>query len=298
MAKKLDISSGAHAVLIGFLRQNGGRAEINAKELSQSIGLFRTAISNSIRGLERLGLVKKEQQGLNRAKRSIVVLNEEAVKQYEAGVLAVSGGHKISSSPKTRRSQTFSVIPNEVAKLLQNLEGHMFANPEHVEPLFETAKNLHSKCMGLASVLELKQTEIAKLEDALKGFGMDENEIRESINITAVEIAVAVEYEESAAVPVVDFTKLIAEPANIFKPLAMLQAKTRVLRNLLVEIKRELSKMNLLKQKMSVLLKEKQEEEVIDTSDLVGAYADWRQRSDRYVSQVHAGGVAVVSSRE
>lgn len=293
MPKITNISSGANAILIAYLRQHKGSITVNCSKLSRQYNLSRNHVWVAAKHLSRLGLLTMKHNGKKNP--PLLALNEEAIKKYGAGTLS---SHAISSKgPKVPRNQPFGSVPQEVAKLLQNLEAHTFTNPEQVKPLFETAGVLHSRCGEFASVLESRQTEIAKLEEALKGFGMNDEEIGESFNITAEEIAGVAEYEELGTVPVIDFTKLVVEPANIFKPLALLQAKTRVLRNLLIEIQRETSRMNLLRQKLETLLKEKQEVE-IDGTEILAALADWKRFGDRYVRRVCASGLAVVSSRE
>lgn len=292
---RFSLSRGANAIVIAYVRKNGGKCLIHSTNLARENNLTPATISVALQALHSRGFIRLEKNFRNQP--AMVTLNEDAIKQYENGAPAVSGGHKTSSSPKTCRSQPFGGIPQEVAKLLQILEGHTFANIEHVKPLFETAGVFYSKYAVLASMLELRQTEIAKLEEALKGLGMNEDEIRESLGVTAEEIAGGVEYEELPVVPVVDFTSrmIINEPANIFKPLALLQVKTRILRNLLIEIQRETSRMDLLRQKLSVLLKEKQEAEVGE-DEVMANFRSWQHQTAKYFRPVDA--TVVVASKE
>ncbi len=289
MRKKLN--SGTNAILIAYLREQGGSAVVNCRGLSAQNNLAGSHIWLTANQMRRSGLLTMQKNGHGRP--SLITLNEEAIRQYESGTVPMVA---TSSSPKTRRRQPFGGTPHEVARLLQELAKHKLRNVDPAMPLLNQASVLLSKYESLVPVIEGKQIEIAKLEEALMGLGLDEKEIRGSLNVTAEEIAGAVEYENLAAVPVVQFTELIGEPAGVFKPLAMLQVKTRVLRNLLVELAREQQRLNLLGQKLSALLKEKQEAEIA-AAEVMANLRDWQRHSDRYFDKISAN-VAVVSSRE
>ena len=295
--RRIDLSSGINAILINFLRQKGGCAEVLVSELSKENRKTMGSISGCISFLEKHGFVKRVgKQG----KTPIIELDEEAIRAYENRAQNPRISSDIPCQRKGKRNQPFGGVPNyEVERLLQNLSGQKFLESSVVlvNPLFEVAKDILAGYKKFSGTLRSQQEDVDKLGEALSGFGMDKREIMESINITAEEIASIADYQDLPAVPTINFPELISEPSAVFKPLATLQAKTKILRSILVELQREHSRLGLLKQKLSNLLKEKQETQVAE-EDVMMNFGDWRRHSDRYFQKFNTAGVAVVSSRD
>lgn len=189
----------------------------------------------------------------------------------------------------------FRKIHAGTSNVLSSVIEHKFTDEKSkhlINPLLETTNFLLIKYETLYPELESLMANTLKLAEAAKGLNAEDADIQKATDVN--EIARTINFEELPQIPIVDFSKFLSEPASFFKQLATLQAKTRELRNLLVEMQRKSAKLRQIRDKLNALVNELQNVE--PAVDLSMALNDWRKKSDRFFARL--GGIATVSTKQ
>ena len=293
--RRINLNSGTNAILIAHLRQLGGSAEVNCAEFSIQHNFCSAAVYQAARFLEKAGLLTMQKRGY--ARPPVITLNEAAIQKMEKGG-SVPAVAKIAETSDNAISM-FKKIFAGVQYVFISVASHEFVNEsgrQLIDPLLDIATLFMCRFEELCHKLENCVADISKLTEAAEGLNAEDEQIKQAKMCDLGEMVKAVDFEELPAVPIINFSKLLSEPANFFKQLATLQAKTRELRNLLVEMQRESIKLNLAHTKLSAFVDELQiAEPVIDFSKEL---AEWQKKSDRYFSNLRAVGTAVVSTKQ